>query len=282
MYECISNYEDRNRYDCCVLHVVNISLSDEYKYGLASALQEAMPDNFWDCAKVGDIVENVFETIMLNRSCCIGGFLFDPDYKLYFVVEDIDLTKDDKRNGLKLVNESHETINGKLPKHFYAITKYPIGYFNNTVINTKFYDIVINTQKYHERYFRKIEDVYMPLDKETFGINKLTEQDILEYDIGYIKLYFVICEYNGDKYLFVASDKSRKDCIDNLSDNLYFTFNLLIYKKCGLHETDCLTDPYYQTLNMDRDKLDTLSKITKYLHENEIDFDKAWLLSSLS
>ncbi len=247
----IKKSADRDQYSGCVLHLVDIETGEYYLS--AEELQQYLmkTKKFWDVIRVGDLVENVAHS----------GYRSEG---LYIIDEDVD------NDCLKIVDLHTDYDDyGTILPHFYAITRFPIGYFDMDYSNRE-HNVIVNnyfcaTGK-HGAYWHS-GSCLMPLDKETFGIDQLTDEDLLTIDLDHRQIYGIIVEYRNVRYFLTSIYKTTNEFLTYLKEEGFYQFNNLIDSYHGFLSDDS-----------DREKRYVLCDIIEFLRENKIEFNNAYLL----
>lgn len=162
----------------CVNHLIRSGIENCYD---AKIINSIMVDKYlllWCMMKEGDLVEDLSTSGYRSQ----GRYIVKLNSEGNLYVDDLCTDYDDY---------------GSIPPEFTTITKFPIGYFDDVVINDGFHVGEEAKSYWH------IDKSYVFLDLPLLGLNKLTYDDvkIKKYDDEYY--VHTVVEYNTDKYLLL-------------------------------------------------------------------------------
>jgi hypothetical protein len=254
----IGNSDQRKQYNKCVLHLISIiSTDDDNDYITVEMIHEKYMNNdeFWNSLKVGDLIENVEASGYRSEGLYIVDENLNTDFKHRLIITELHTKYDDY---------------GTVLPHFYAITKFPIDYFEMAYSDKK-HQVLVNTHfcdGKHLAYWHT-DPCIMPIDKEILRINQLKKSGILSIDLGHCKIYGIIVKFQDEQYFLTSYDDTAKDFLSLIKNVPFYTIENLIESFTYFSEDS----------KEKKNNRAILSKITKFLHKNKIDFENAYLLS---
>jgi hypothetical protein len=253
----IGNSAQRKQYNKCVLHLISIISTDDDDYITPEMINEKYMDNdeFWNSLNVGDLIENVEASGYRSEGLYIVDENLNTDFKHRLIITKLHTKYDDY---------------GTVLPHFYAITKFPIDYFEMGYSDKK-HQVLVNTHFCNGKHlvYWHIEPCVMPINKEILRINQLKKSDVLSIDLGHCKIYGIIVKYQNEQYFLSSYDATAKAFLTLIKYVPFYTIkNLIDSFKCFSEDSK----------NRKKNRA-VLSKITKFLLKNKIDFENAYLLS---
>lgn len=250
---------NRDDHDCCVLHLVDASSGDDDLEArhIQDYISSQHPE-LWKEMRAGDMIENISESGYRSQG-------------LYLVDEEAIQTEGEYiiRNGLCIVKQCTDYDDyGTVPRNFYAITRFPIGYYDLYFENLESSPVFVN-KKYcdadNQAYWH-IEPCLMPLDKAKLKLDILTPDEVFELTVNNISLYHTIITYRKTNYLLATESNTVEEHIDTLKSIPYYEFNSLV-------------DDERNEYSKKGDSNKTNAQIIKYLQKENIDPHNAWILS---
>lgn len=204
-----NDYNDNNDYNNHI-KIINNYISDQ------------CPE-LWSMMKRGDILENIYESNIGTD----GRYIIDIEYSQKKYKKII-------RNGLIVRGLNYEyDMNGNIPFHFYSITEFEIGYFNdcNLIVNNRFCP---NHKSFLSKW--KSNNTIILLDIGELKLDSLQCDDIVMDNVNSMNnectntdndIYTIQFIYNNIEYVFakIYNKKSQEiDCknhfIEYISDGI--------------------------------------------------------------
>jgi hypothetical protein len=222
---------DRTVYpDQCVIHLIDID--DSIVETTAEQVTEYITDQvseLWRDLRDGDLIENIN----------VSG---DAMSGVYCVSVDTEQTEAEYivRNGLNIVDLVWTLDRKALPSDFYAITRFPINYYDiDKMIVNNTYALHLSDCKSYWGTERSDEfDVaaeycdsyYVPLDVPKLKLDRLTEDNVFysgnsDDSDNYegCGMYYIVITYKKTNYLIGSLCKTEEEFLD-LLDTDYFEF----------------------------------------------------------
>ena len=207
----------------CVIHLIHSRVNNNHDPSVINSVITSKYAVLWEMMKEGDLVEDLDTSGYRS----MGRFIVKKDRVGKLYVDSLHTDYDDY---------------GTVPPEFETITKFPIGYYDNWIINDSFH-----VGEEHKSYWHS-DNCYMWLNTIKLHLDNLTPDKIKIKKCGNEYYVHTVVEYKGVKYL-LYNECSRKYgptpfTSSKLKDEFIELFDYPVfngYDKCYLKTTDVLT-----------------------------------------
>ena len=200
----------------CVIHIIEWLINrsfqpndddgefDEIDEKDINLLIDKYYPKLWSQMKIGDLVEDVTHSGYRSTARYYVDENTYREEKLEINEDTRESNTNDWLIGRKLVVRKlywHYDEYGSIPPHFYNITRFPLNYFNDIVVNNP-YNILIVDNHEKSASFDKFKSSWhngaILLDAEKLGLNNITSANIKTSETGDVN--YIVFEYDNIKY----------------------------------------------------------------------------------